>query len=334
MKLVTYSLPGKTPQARPGMLLENMIIDLQIATEWAQQTCGLAHERMPASLLALIQAGLPASDYARQVLEMVTRAGDFSELRDTQDRPFAFPQTSVCLLPPIQPVSLRDAYAFEDHVRKASENRGRQVPPDWYKYPAFYYTNAQTIIGHESPVHKPRYTQALDFELEIAAVIGTSGIDLDDEEAASHIFGFTIFNDWSARDVQLTEMKIGLGPAKGKDFASSLGPCILTIDELADCATDRPGVFNLGMTARINGQEKSRANFSDIYWSFGQILARISQDTTILPGEVIGSGTVGTGCLLELTKGLGPWLQPGDLVELEVERIGILRNQVQGTPSD
>jgi fumarylacetoacetate (FAA) hydrolase len=175
----------------------------------------------------------------------------------------------------------------------------------------------------------PHYTKSLDYELEIAAVIGTTGKNLNPDDAAKTIFGFTIFNDWSARDVQRAEMKAGLGPAKGKDFASSLGPCIITIDELSDRATGRPGVYDLFMLARVNGEERSRGSFKDIYWSFGEIISRISDECSIFPGDVIGSGTVGTGCLLELTKGEGPWLQDTDVVELEIERIGILRNIVQ-----
>ena len=334
MKLVTYTQTNQLKQARPGALVADTVIDLQKAAAWAQHNCELALTPMPDSLLGLIQAGTDAADYARQVLAEVARAGEPTSLCDAQGQPFAFQREAVQLQTPITPVSLRDAYAFEQHVRKASENRGRQVPEQWYRAPVFYYTNAQTIIGQDARLIQPRYTRALDYELEIAAVIGKPGINLQPEDAASQIFGFTIFNDWSARDVQLAEMKTGLGPAKSKDFASSLGPCIVTVDELADRATARPGVFDLQMTARVNGQEKSRANFSDIYWSFGQIIARISEETPILPGEVIGSGTVGTGCLLELTRGEGPWLQPSDVVELEIERIGLLRNQIWGARSE
>jgi fumarylacetoacetate (FAA) hydrolase len=174
----------------------------------------------------------------------------------------------------------------------------------------------------------PPYTAALDYELEIAAVIGKAGRDIPAERAEEHILGFTILNDWSARDVQRIEMRVGLGPAKGKDFAKSLGPCIVTLDELADRHTGRHGVFNLQMVARVNGIERSRGNMADLYWSFGQMIERASQAVTLQPGDVIGSGTVGTGCLLELTSGEGPWLQSGDVVELEIERIGVLRNVI------
>lgn len=232
------------------------------------------------------------------------------------------------LHPPLRPTTLRDAYAFEQHVRTASQNRGRDVPKEWYEFPVFYYTNPHSIFGPEEVIPYPAYTSALDYELEIAVVIGKAGMNIRAEEAEEYIFGYTIFNDWSARDVQRAEMKVGLGPAKGKDFASSLGPFLVTREALADRAAGRPGVYDLEMRARVNGVEMSKGNLKDIYWSFGEIIARASQSTMLVPGDVIGSGTVGTGCLLELTKGEGPWLKPGDVVELEVERIGVLRNTI------
>ncbi|PKN93903.1 MAG: fumarylacetoacetase [Chloroflexi bacterium HGW-Chloroflexi-6] len=322
MKLVTYVHP-ETLQARPGALIRfsasesarESVLDLEAAYRWAQRGAS------PASLLELIQAGPAAWEVARQALAEAAGAGE------TQ-RPGSHARETVRLLSPIQPVSLRDAYAFEQHVRKANENRGRLVPEEWYRFPIFYYTNHNTVIGPDAPLACPRYTAALDYELEIAAVVGLGGKNLSATAAADHIFGVTVFNDWSARDIQRAEMKAGLGPAKGKDFASSLGPCIVTLDELADRAVGRPGVYDLSMTAAVNGEQRSAGNFKDIFWSFGEILARVSEEVQIHPGEVIGSGTVGTGCLLELTKAEGPWLQAGDVVELEIERIGILRNQI------
>ena len=234
----------------------------------------------------------------------------------------------VKFLSPLRPKTLRDAYAFETHVKTANRNRGQDVPENWYKFPVFYFSNPNNDFGHEDEIPYPAYTNALDYELEIAVVIGKPGINLTPEEAPKHIFGFTIFNDWSARDLQVQEMKVNFGPVKSKDFASSFGPVIVTPDSLADKATERPGVYNLEMTAKVNGQELSRGNFNDIYWSFGDILARMSQSVTLYPGEVIGSGTVGTGCLYELTKNQGPWLQAGDVVELEIEQIGVLRNTI------
>lgn len=241
------------------------------------------------------------------------------------------PQSSITpnrIHPPLLPTTLRDAYAFEQHVKTANQNRGRDVPKEWYDFPVFYYTNPHSIFGPEDVIPYPAYTSALDYELEIAVVIGKAGMDIRAEEAEKYIFGYTIFNDWSARDVQRAEMKVGLGPAKGKDFASSLGPLIVTREALAPRAVGRAGVYDLSMSAKVNGVEMSRGNLKDIFWSFGEIIARASQSAMLQPGDVIGSGTVGTGCLLELTKANGPWLQPGDVVELEVERIGILRNTI------
>jgi fumarylacetoacetate (FAA) hydrolase len=242
----------------------------------------------------------------------------------------SFAMDEVKFHAPLQPTSLRDAYAFEQHVKAASQNRGRDVPEAWYKFPVFYYTNPHGIFGPDDEIPFPHYTQALDFELEIAVVIGKAGINIKPENASEHIFGYTIFNDWSARDVQQVEMKMGLGPAKGKDFASSLGPVIVTSESLSDKATNRPGVYDLKMSARVNGVEISKANFKDIYWSFGEIIARASDTCELQAGDVIGSGTVGTGCLLELTKAQGPWLNAGDVVELEIERIGNLKSFVEG----
>ena len=229
---------------------------------------------------------------------------------------------------PIQPATLRDFYAFETHVKTANRNRGQEVPENWYKFPVFYFSNPNNNYGHEDVIPYPSYTQALDYELEIAVVIGKPGKDILPEHAPDHIFGYTIFNDWSARDLQVQEMKVNFGPVKSKDFACSFGPVILTQEELADKATERPGVFDLEMIARVNGVELSRGNFNDIYWSFGDILARASQSVMLNPGDVIGSGTVGTGCLYELTRNQGPWLKHGDVVELEIERIGVLRNTI------
>ncbi len=293
MKLITYSAFAKSHQ--PGLLVEDAVYPIPFS-----------------SMLQLIEAGDRGLERARAAPQ-----GKRIALSDVQlHSPLA------------RPTSLRDAYAFENHVKAANANRGRDVPEEWYKFPVFYFTNAANIYGPDDEIPCPAYTNELDYELEIAAVIGKPGRDLTPEQAPDHIFGYTIFNDWSARDVQREEMKVRLGPAKGKDFASSLGPCIVTPDELADVATARPGVYDLEMLGRINGVERSRGNFKDIHWSFGEILARASQSVTLMPGDVIGSGTVGTGCLLELTKAKGPWLQAGDEVELEISRIGVLKNAV------
>jgi fumarylacetoacetate (FAA) hydrolase len=234
----------------------------------------------------------------------------------------------VKFLSPLKPNTLRDGYAFEQHVKTAYKNRGREVPEEWYQFPVFYFSNPNAVFGHDDEIPYPPYTDAMDYELEVAVVIGKGGVNIKPEDAPNHIFGYTIFNDWSARDIQRKEMVMGLGPAKGKDFASALGPVIVTHETLADKTVNRPGVYNLSMAARVNGVALSRGNFKDMHWSFGEIIARASDSVMLYPGDVIGSGTVGTGCLLELTKFQGPWLKAGDVVELEIERIGILRNTV------
>ncbi len=257
-------------------------------------------------------------------MRAVIQAGTQEAANRTTKESFAVDE--VKFHAPLRPTTLRDAYAFEQHVKTASQNRGRDVPKEWYKFPIFYYTNPHSIFGPDDEIPYPNYTQALDFELEIAVIIGKAGINIKPEDAHSYIFGYTIFNDWSARDVQREEMKVGLGPAKGKDFASSLGPVIVTSEALADRTVNRPGVYDLTMAAKVNGVEMSRGNLKDIFWSFGEIIARASDTSELQVGDVIGSGTVGTGCLLELTKTRGPWLNEGDVVELEIERIGILKN--------
>jgi fumarylacetoacetate (FAA) hydrolase len=282
------------------------------------------------TLRATSQPALVKEDrvYTLPYADMLTVMAAGAEKAASKASKDSFALDQVTFHSPIHPTTLRDGYAFEQHVKTANKNRGREVPEEWYQFPVFYFTNPNAVFGHEDIIPYPPYTQAMDYELEIAAVIGRGGMNIKPEDAPEHIFGYTIFNDWSARDIQRKEMVVGLGPAKGKDFASSFGPVIVTHESIAEKATDRPGVYELSMTARINGVEFSRGNFKDIHWSFGEIIARVSDSVMLYPGDVIGSGTVGTGCLLELTKFQGPWLKSGDVVELEVENIGILRNTV------
>jgi fumarylacetoacetate (FAA) hydrolase len=207
-----------------------------------------------------------------------------------------------------RPPSVRDFYAFERHVKAARAQRGLEVAPEWYRIPVFYFSNPAAILGPDDDVTFPEESSARDYELEAAVVIGAEG----------SIAGFTIMNDWSARDLQKMEMAVGLGPAKGKDFATSLGPVVVTPDELGD--------LRLEMLARVNGEERSRGNLADMHWSWDDLVAHAARNTRLVPGDVLGSGTVGTGCILE--HGDGRWLRPGDLVELEIEGIGVLHNRV------
>jgi fumarylacetoacetate (FAA) hydrolase len=215
----------------------------------------------------------------------------------------------VDLRPPVlHPPSVRDFMAFEQHVKTARALRGAEVPKEWYEIPVFYFSNPAAIYGPEDDVPSPEGTLELDYELEVAAMIGAGGA----------IAGFTVMNDWSARDVQRAEMRVGLGPAKGKDFATSFGPVVVTPDELDGTSGE--------LVARVNGEERSRGNLRDMYWSWDDLVGQAARNTVLRPGDLIGSGTVGTGCILE--HGDGRWLQRGDLVELEVEGIGTLRNRV------
>ncbi len=215
----------------------------------------------------------------------------------------------VELRPPVlHPPSVRDFYAFEQHVKTARAHRGLEVPPEWYEIPVFYFSNPAAVFGPEDEIPYPQGTNELDYELEVAAIVGADGA----------IGGFTVMNDWSARDLQRKEMKVGLGPAKGKDFATSLGPIVVTPDEFDGSAAE--------MVARVNGEERSRGDLGDMYWTWDRLVEQASRETHLVPGDVIGSGTVGTGCILEL--GDGRWLRPGDVVELEVEGLGVLRNRI------
>jgi len=300
MRYLSFKAPGETEKRLGALLAGEMVVSLQV-------------DGMPEDMLGLIQAGEVVWKQAESVAAKAETSWALSE---------------VHVKAPLAPPSLRDFYAFEEHVAAAHANRDKEVPKEWYEIPVFYFSNPNPIYGPGEEMPMPVTTQALDYELEVAAIIGKTGRDISAEDAMEHIFGFTIFNDWSARDVQRREMKVGLGPAKGKDFASSLGPVIVTAEELAEYFSDRAGVYDLEMTARINGEEYSRGNWNSLHYTFGEMIARASEGVDLFPGEVIGSGTVGTGCLLELSKGKGPWLKKGDFVELEVEGLGILANRV------
>jgi fumarylacetoacetate (FAA) hydrolase len=229
----------------------------------------------------------------------------------TSDGP-RFPLAEVTLLAPIPvPPSIRDFFAFEQHVATARRNRGSEVPKEWYEFPAFYFTNPAAVYGPDDDIRYPEGTSELDYELEIAAVIGR-------DEGKEDIAGFMIMNDFSARDIQRKEMRVGLGPAKAKDFATSFGPVLVTPDEFDGTSAV--------MTARVNGEERSRGNLADMHYSWRQILDRASSNTQLKPGDVIGSGTVGSGSILEHDD--GRWLTRGDVVELEIEGLGTLRNRI------
>ena len=222
------------------------------------------------------------------------------------------------LLAPLRPRSLRDFLAFEGHMRNALSRLGRPIPDEWYAVPAYYKGLPDTVIGPEEVIPWPHFTDRLDHELELAAVIGRAGKDIRKGDAASYIFGYTIWNDVSARDVQRREVPIGMGPAKAKDWDGSnvLGPCIVTADELDP--------LNARMSVRVNGETWGEDSSQHMHHTFADMISYASQAQTIYPGEVFGSGTASTGSGLELDR----WLKEGDVVELEIEGIGILRNRI------
>jgi 2-keto-4-pentenoate hydratase/2-oxohepta-3-ene-1,7-dioic acid hydratase in catechol pathway len=235
----------------------------------------------------------------------------------------------ITLLAPVpHPPSIRDFMAFEEHVVTASAAIGLTVDPLWYSQPVFYFSNPSSLLGPGDDVAVPPGSEALDYELELAAVIGREGRDVSPVEAGALIAGYVLFCDWSARDLQGAEMRLNLGPAKGKDFASSCGPWMLTPDELAPAA---------GMSASVNDRPCSAGRLDSLYWSFAEMIAYASRGTRVVPGDLIGSGTVGTGCLLELSRVHGaeayPWLSPGDRVHLEADGLGAIDARVVAGPS-
>ena len=253
----------------------------------------------------------------------------------------------VNLLAPIpNPNSLRDAYAFRQHVETSRKNRGLEMIKEFDEFPVFYFSNHNAIYGPQDEIKcMPSHFEKLDFELEIAIVIGKEGRNLKANEASSYIAGYMIMNDVSARGLQMKEMKLNLGPAKGKDFASVIGPYLVTPDEIKDKLIDKEGhgsIYDLKMSCFLNNQLVSEGNFKDMNWTFEQIIERVSYGTTIYPGDIIGSGTVGTGCLLEL-NGTGKikdsnynevWLKDGDVIKMKIDKLGEISNKIVSEISD
>jgi fumarylacetoacetate (FAA) hydrolase len=241
--------------------------------------------------------------------------------------------------PVLRPPTFRDFYAFEQHVATMWNRRGGEIPEAWFRLPIFYFSNVSELRGPNEPVWAPRGSVELDFELEVGAVVDTPAFNLPEERAEEAIGGYLIVNDWSARDLQRDESTVRLGPAKGKDFALSIGPWIVTPDELADQRADGATAPELVMTASVKAAdgtvtEVSRGSWSIAHYSFGQMLARASTDVHVRAGDLLGSGTVGTGCLLEVKDAtLRRWLEPGDTVTLAIERMGSLVTPVVSRPT-
>lgn len=294
---------------------------------------------IPNSLKQLLQGGDELMALAREAHSKVI-AGNFAHI--------AIHWNTLEILAPIpDPSSCRDGYAFRQHVAAARRNRKVPMIEEFDHYPIFYFTNHNAIQGPGDIICMPDHFQKLDFELEIACVIGKKGRNIKASDADDYIAGYTIMNDMSARTLQMEEMLLNLGPAKGKDFSTVIGPYFITSDELESYVVPAKEKhegknYNLSMTCRVNGIEVSKGNVADMDWTFAEIVERCAYGADILPGDVIGSGTVGTGCFLEL-NGTGllndpnykvQWLQEGDIVEMEIDALGLLKNTIRKESSD
>lgn len=330
MRLCTIEIRSNLGRRkRLGLILSESILDLNFATAWRLAADGhtfaqeMADALVPSSMLRFIQGGSTALNEAQITFErwMAQRPED-----GPNEETLLYPRDEVRLVTPLpNPPSLRDFYTFEKHVQLGFAKRGESIPAEWYEMPVYYKGATHNLLGTEADVQWPPFTEKFDYELELVAVMGKRGRDIKAANAASHIFGYAVMNDFSARDVQRKEMKVRLGPAKGKDWATAIGPWIVTTDEI-------PNAQNLAMTARVNGELWSSGNSSDMRWTFEQIVEFLSNGDEVQAGDMIGSGTVGTGSGMEIDR----WVKSGDLMELEVERIGVLRNTVvkPGAPQE
>jgi fumarylacetoacetate (FAA) hydrolase len=340
MKLVTFS---ERNSERAGILVSperneggDRILDLDAGFRWLESTTAAASPTpstagQGSSLLAFIEhqkTARPAAD----ALVAAFMQGKLPEAH--AGIALARPLATAKLLSPIpRPPSMRDGYAFRRHVETARRNRGLEMIPEFDQFPVFYFTNHQSVIGPGELHVQRRHTERLDFELEAAIVVGKHGKNVPASRADELIFGLTIMNDFSARALQMDEMKLSLGPAKGKDFATGLGPWLVTLDELMPRATKtETGLkFDLGMRAFVNDVAVSKGNVADMNWTFAQILERASYGVMLHPGDVIGSGTCGTGCFLELNGSKitnNQWLNAGDRVALEIDGLGRMEHVV------
>ena len=305
MKLISYKQNGKI---NLGHLENDMIYDLHA---------------LDAQIADNMQDFLEGGEYQLQLAKTAVENGS--------------PTISECdveLLSPVpNPPSIRDAYAFRQHVATARNNRGLDMIPEFDEIPIFYFTNHHAVFGEGDFPVRQRHTEKLDFELECAAVIGKEGRDISTSDADEYIIGFMIMNDFSARALQMQEMKLNLGPAKGKDFGSSFGPWLVTKDELENYRQSSPNGdrYNLKMKAYVNGIQVSEDTLANMTWTFAQIIERVSYGVNIFPGDIIGSGTCGTGCFLELNGSKitdNQWLKTDDTVSLTIEPLGKLTNKI------
>lgn len=327
MKLVSYL--NNHDEDELGILIDDAVYSLN-----------KLDKSLPANMSDFLFEGEPVMQKAKKLA------------KEIEANPAKFPNKlsfeKLQLLSPVPfPSSLRDAYAFRQHVEAGRKNRGLEMIPEFDQFPVFYFSNHNAVTGPGEVEFMPDHFENLDYELEVAIVIGKEGRNIKAEEADEYIAGFMIMNDFSGRTLQMQEMKLNLGPAKGKDFCTTLGPILITTDELEERTVEpKEGhvgkCYDLDMRAYVNGRKISEGNMADMHWTFAEIIERCSYGVELLPGDVIGSGTVGTGCLLEV-NGTGKrldenykpkWLKPGDKVRLEIEGMGRLENTLKKTETD
>jgi 2-keto-4-pentenoate hydratase/2-oxohepta-3-ene-1,7-dioic acid hydratase in catechol pathway len=321
MKLVTFEISTPLgPARRIGAISRDKIIDLNLgytrylADKNVSRCYELAAAVVPPDMIDFFCSGQEGLDAAQTAIDFVSK----SPLTGPHGEKIIYGIEKVKLKAPVpRPNSIRDYLAFEGHASRSGQ---RKLDKAWYEMPVCYRGNPDTVIGPEEIIPWPAYTDLLDYELEYGIYIGKEGNNIPREKAEAYIAGYTILNDISARDIQLQEMMVGLGPVKGKDFCSVMGPCLVTPDEV--------NPTSMRMTARINGEVWSDNNSGTSYWTWPQIIEFASMEETLYPGDFLGSGTVEKGCGGELNR----WIQPGDVIELEVEGIGILRNRVGQKP--
>ena len=324
MKFATYRY-NENEKPRFGYKRKNYIVDIEKSAKWVEEK---NNDKTFMEIPSTLKEALNNWEINFKKISHLNQIITDKDIND-KNNSIACIETDCELLPPIpNPQSFRDFYAFEQHVRSARKLRGLDMHPDWFKIPIFYFSNPAALFGHKADITYPTGTQELDFELEFATIIANGGKNINANDAKNYIAGYTVCNDWSARDLQREEMAMNLGPAKGKDFATSFGPYMVTPDELVDCWDDN-GKLHLQMTCHINGRLISNGNTNDLYHPFEKMIERASLNTNLVPGDYLGSGTVGTGCILELRpENTNGWIQKGDVITLEVERLGVLENKI------
>lgn len=325
MKFVTYKSKDNE-QNKFGYIENDNIIDITEAKKWLNDSMGNQNYlTIPNSL----QESLSNWDTYFNLIQGMKCELESIDIEELKAKKLSSELNEVRWLPPVtHPQSFRDFYAFEQHVKAARKLRGLEMHPDWFRLPIFYFSNPNALYGHKENIPYPDNTNELDFELEFAIIIANGGRNIKKEEADTYIAGYTICNDWSARDLQREEMQLSLGPAKGKDFATSFGPYMVTPDELKN-DLDEYGKLHLRMTCHVNDELISDGNTNDLFHPFTTMIERASMNTNLVAGDYLGSGTVGTGCILELRpENVGGWLKKGDVIRLKVDKLGELENTI------